>query len=109
MLHMTMSMILILAKSSGGISLAEGGAIIGIVSAIGLAYVSIRKLGPEKDSIYISSAQGAAVIMEGLIGTLRTELERERERVDELESDIERLQAENKALRIQSGGRNVES
>lgn len=74
-------------------------AIVGVISALALAFVGIRKLGPEKDSIYISSAQGAAVIMEGLISTLRQELEREREKVSYLEAEVIRLEAENKRLR----------
>lgn len=107
MLHI-MKIILMLADSSSiKLSFPEVSAIVGVISACGLAYIGIRKLGPEKDSIYISSAQGAAVIMEGLIGTLRTELERERKRTEELEADIEHLQTENKKLRKQLEDLNV--
>lgn len=93
----TQSMNLVLASSA--INWADITAILGVISALGLAFVGIRKLGPEKDSIYITSAQGAAVIMEGLVSTLRQELERERQKSEELEADVRRLEIENDHLR----------
>ena len=88
-----------LSLASSGLNWTDLTAVLGVVSAIGLAFVGIRKLGPEKDAIYISSAQGAAVIMEGLVTTLRQELERERKKVEELEAEVRRLEIENDHLR----------
>lgn len=94
----------LMLATSNGFSWPEISAIVGVISAGALAFVGIRKLGPEKDSIYISSAQGAAVIMEGLITTLRLELERERTKITYLEAKVSRLESENAKL-LESGVR----
>jgi hypothetical protein len=86
--------------SSSSIGWPEISAVIGVISAAILAFVGLRKLGPEKDSIYISTAQGANVILKGLNDTLAKELEREREKVTYLEAEVERLKTENANLKL---------
>lgn len=101
-----------LLLASSGVSLFDGAALIGVVAAIVTGLVAVRKLGPEKDAIYISSAQGAAVIQTNLIATLQAEVERERghsaalqEEVQHLEAEVARLEAANLALAKRRGSR----
>jgi hypothetical protein len=90
----------LILTSSSSIGWPEISAVIGVISAAILAFVGLRKLGPEKDSIYISTAQGANVILKGLNDTLAKELEREREKVTYLEAEVERLKTENANLKL---------
>ena len=101
-----------LLAASGFTFLEDVVAILAIVSAIVAGWVAVRKLGPEKDAIYISSAQGAAVIQTNLIATLQTEVERERqqnltlsEQIGRLQAEVERLRAANLALTRRYGSR----
>jgi len=100
------------ASTSFGLGLFDAAALIGVIAAIVTGVVAVRKLGPEKDAIYISSVQGAAVIQTNLIATLQAEVERERAHsreceieVERLEAEVERLQAANLVLRSRSGER----
>lgn len=80
---------------------------IGVAAAAGgiiTALVMLRKMGPEKEALYISSAQGAATIMDSLVTTLRAEVDRCRARVVVLESENDRLQAENERLEAENEG-----
>jgi FtsZ-binding cell division protein ZapB len=75
-----------------------------VIAAIVGGIAAVRKMGPEKDSLFITSAQGAAVIMDNLISTLREEVDRERQEVARLTAENERLERENKGLREETEG-----
>lgn len=74
---------------------------IGIVVAIPGAYAVLKKLRPEKDSLVITQAQGAAKILDDLVQTLyretdrlRAELRSSKEENVELRRELERLRRE---------------
>jgi|SRR5581483_5108138 len=93
---------LIAASSSFGF--IQGVTALAIISAIVTGIVAVRKLGPEKDSLFITSAQGAAVIMDNLISTLREEVDRERTENTRLTAEVLRLTHENQNLREENEG-----
>ncbi len=82
----------------------EAAAIITVIGLTLTALVAFRKLGPERDALFITSAQGAAVIMDSLIGTLREEIDRCRAKNVELEADVARLTEEKEALEAETEG-----
>lgn len=86
------------ALAASGLNLLNAAGVLAVIAAVFTGYVAIRKLGPEKNAIYISSAQGAAVIMDNLIATLREEVDRERSKSRSLALEVERLTAENERL-----------
>lgn len=77
---------------------SEGASIVALIGAIVTGIVMVRKLGPERDALFITSAQGAAVIMDGLISTLREEVDRCRRETETVEDENKALIAERKAL-----------
>lgn len=90
----------------------DGVALVAVISAIVTGIIAVRKLGPERDSLFITSAQGAAVIMDNLISTLREEVDRERTtnaalaaQVEQLTDENDRLKAANAGLRRRGGTR----
>ena len=74
------------------------------IGAIFTGIVAVRKLGPERNQIFVSTAQGANVILEDLVATLREETNRERAKVEALERKLERLEAKNERLERENDG-----
>lgn len=90
------------------LSLSEGASLVALVGAVVTGIIMVKKVGPEKDSLFISSAQGAAVIMDNLIDTLRQEVDRCRARIEALEAEAVRLLAENARLADENEGLEAE-
>lgn len=65
----------------------------GVTALVG-AVVLLRRFRPEKDSMLITQAQGAATIYDNLVQTLQGEIER-------LGEDNARLRADNVRLRLE--------
>lgn len=74
----------------------ELASIAAIVSALAGALVALRRFRPEKDSLVVTQAQGAATILNDLVRTLYAEIERERAG---RQRDHERAEAEIRGLR----------
>lgn len=81
---------------------SEGASIVALIGAVVTGLVMVRKLGPERDALFITSAQGAAVIMDGLISTLRQEVDRCRQEAETLEAENKALTAAKKALEAEN-------
>ncbi len=78
--------------------------LLAVIGAIVGGFVAVRKLGPERDALYITSAQGAAVILDNLVATLREEVERCRTENRLLTTEVERLRKENGLLVADNDG-----
>lgn len=88
----------------GSFGLTQAASAVAVVAAIIGGIVAMRKMGPERDSLFITSAQGAAVIMDNLISTLREEVDRTHAENVQLHAEVERLTLENQALREENKG-----
>lgn len=87
-------------------------AVAGFVTAIVGAFAVLYKVKPDRDSLVITQAQGAATILNDLVDTLRAEVVRERElrreahaRANEGLLRIAELEAENEGLKRRYGTR----
>jgi chromosome segregation ATPase len=63
-----------------GPATAVTGTLLAIAGVIG-AIIAVFKLSPERQSIFITTAQGAVIVQSGVIDDLRDELERLRGRI----------------------------
>jgi hypothetical protein len=59
-----------------------------ITASVG-AIAVLRKLRPERETLVLTTAQGATTILNDLVKTLYVEIERLREREEELEAELE--------------------
>jgi chromosome segregation ATPase len=76
-----------------GPATAVTGTLLAIAGVIG-AIIAVFKLSPERQSIFITTAQGAVVVQSGVIDDLRDELERLRQRItacEEIETELVNL------------------
>lgn len=79
----------------------------GIVGAI----LAVFKLSPERQSIFISTAQGAVIVQAGVIDDLREELVHLRKRIDDcelVEQQVDRLRGEIRSLQETIAGTRIE-
>lgn len=78
-------------------------AVAGLLTAVVGAIVAMRKLRPERDSLVLTQAQGAATILNDLVQTLYKEIDRQRREHEECREELHRLQ-EQLAARGNTGG-----
>lgn len=76
-----------------GLTIAEVGGVVAAIATLLGSWVTLRKLRPERDTLVLTSAQGAATILNDLVKTLREEIDRLRKHEDELEADGARKDA----------------
>lgn len=77
-----------------GTSTAITGTLLALAGVVG-AIIAVFKLSPERQSIFITTAQGAVIVQSGVIDDLREELERLRGRI----AACEKIEASLAALR----------
>lgn len=83
----------------------EIGAIVSLIAAVVAAIGAAFRIKPDRDAVLITSAQGAATILNDLVKTLREEVQHERERAEKAEKRIMELEHENQGLRAKHGTR----
>ena len=74
----------------------ELAAITGLITALVGAVIAMRKFKPERDSLVVTQAQGAATILNDLVRTLYAEIDRLRAEIDRLKEELERCRGERK-------------